>query len=92
MKLHDSSEAEMTKSVLSLNAIGLLMSGFVGLLMSGLVGLVLAADLSKPETESTRPAENRFCRSECELCRMDGRLPQLHEGRLLKHRHRISAQ
>jgi hypothetical protein len=40
----------MTKSVLGLNAIGLLLSSLM-------VGLVLAADLSKSETRSTSPAE-----------------------------------
>ena len=46
----DSSKAEMTKSALGFNAIGLLLSSLT-------VGPVFAVDLSKPETRSTSPTE-----------------------------------
>jgi hypothetical protein len=58
---------------------------------AAMIDLVLAADMSKPKTKSMSPAED-LCRAGCELSRLDGRLPQLHEGRMLKYRHRMSAR
>jgi hypothetical protein len=59
--VHDTSKAEMTKSVLGLNATGLMLSSFM-------VGFVLASDLPKPETRSTNPAEKSIFVAPDESC------------------------